>query len=59
MRIEGVDIPEALLAAQRSGCMVVFAGAGVSRGAPSNYPDFPGLAERIAEGTGSVPSVSR
>lgn len=56
MRIRGVDIPEALLAAQRSSCMVVFAGAGVSRGAPSNYPDFPGLAKRIAEGTEGVPS---
>src|SRR5664280_2967363 len=30
---------------------VVFAGAGVSRGAPSDLPDFAGLAVSVAKGT--------
>ena len=45
-----VDIPEGLLDAQRDGRLVVFAGAGVSMGPPSNLPDFDALAAQIAAG---------
>ena len=56
MNIKGVDFPEALLNALRDEKLVVFAGAGVSMGAPANLPSFPGLAKQVAEGTGeSVP----
>ena len=46
-----VHIPKNLLEAQRQGRLVVFAGAGVSMGAPSNLPDFKRLALEIAGGT--------
>ena len=46
-----VDIPEPLLAAQRAGRLVVFAGAGISMGPPSNLPDFGRLADLISGGT--------
>ena len=52
MKIKGVDFPEALLNALRDEKLVVFAGAGVSMGAPANLPSFRGLAEQVAEGTG-------
>ena len=45
-----VNIPESLISAQREGRLVVFAGAGISMGSPSNLPSFAGLAERIAAG---------
>jgi hypothetical protein len=48
MRIASVDFPLELLAARRSGRLVVFAGAGVSMPAPSCLPDFKSLAEEIA-----------
>ncbi len=51
MRIQGVDLPEALLVALQEDRLVVFAGAGVSQGHPSNLPNFRGLADRIAAGT--------
>src|SRR5581483_12461709 len=47
MRIRQVDFPAAVLKAQRSGELVVFAGAGVSMDAPSNYPDFNALASQV------------
>jgi hypothetical protein len=50
MRIREVDFPKPLLDAQRSGNLVVFAGAGVSIPAPSNYPNFDRLAEEVAAG---------
>ncbi|WP_299164112.1 SIR2 family protein [Accumulibacter sp.] len=56
MKIGPCDFPEPLLAALRDNRLVVFAGAGVSRGAPANLPDFARLAERIADGTGEVRS---
>ncbi|GFP33166.1 hypothetical protein HKBW3S42_01487, partial [Candidatus Hakubella thermalkaliphila] len=34
--------------------LVVFAGAGVSKGPPSNYPDFNQLANRVAQQAGGV-----
>ncbi len=52
MRItEHVDLPESLIDAQRSGALVVFAGAGVSIGPPSNLPNFEQLAAQVAGGT--------
>ena len=53
MRIAGagVDFPERLLAALRDGRLVVFAGAGVSMGAPANLPSFRELASQIAQGS--------
>lgn len=52
MKIKGVDFSEHLLNAQREGSLVVFAGAGVSMGTPSNYPNFKGLAKDIAKWAG-------
>lgn len=49
MLIGGVDLPEGLINAQRDGHLVVFAGAGVSMGAPSNLPDFPTLASLVGD----------
>lgn len=42
-----VDLPEELLTAQRDGKLVVFAGAGVSMGPPSNLPSFSELADQV------------
>ncbi len=50
MRIGAVDFPEPLLAAQRNGSLVIFAGAGVSVPPPSNYPDLNNLARKLADG---------
>jgi len=50
MRIKDVDFPQAVLAAQRSGKLVLFAGAGVSIPPPSNLPNFRDLAKRVASG---------
>ena len=48
MRIKGIDFHEQLLNAQHERSLVVFAGAGVSMGPPSNYPSFNGLVEEVA-----------
>ena len=45
-----VDLPQALVSAQRDGRLVVFAGAGVSMGPPSNLPSFDALAAAISGG---------
>jgi len=58
VKIGQCDFPEPLLTALRDNRLVVFAGAGVSRGAPANLPDFARLAELIADGTGEVRSDS-
>lgn len=55
MRIRGIDFPEPLLAAQQAKRLVVFAGAGVSMGPPSDLPSFAGLTRQI-EGWAGVPS---
>ncbi|HEX7424819.1 MAG TPA: DUF4020 domain-containing protein [Terriglobales bacterium] len=47
MRIRQIDLPAAVLDAQRSGRLVIFAGAGVSMDSPSNYPDFNDLAAQV------------
>ena len=54
MRIAEIDFPERLLAVLRDGNPVVFAGAGVSMGAPASLPSFKRLAEMIASGTGET-----
>jgi NAD-dependent SIR2 family protein deacetylase len=51
MWFHDIELPDELSQARRDGRLVVFAGAGVSRGPPSSLPLFPGLAERIAENT--------
>ena len=42
-----VNLPDSLLNAQRNETLVVFAGAGVSMGAPANYPSFAELAKQV------------
>lgn len=42
-----VNLPGQLVTAQGEGKLVIFAGAGVSKGAPSNFPDFEGLADEV------------
>lgn len=51
MLIKGIDFPEIVLRAQRSGSLVIFAGAGVSMPAPSNLPNFDELADKVADST--------
>src|SRR5438552_2412071 len=50
MHIGEIDFPKLLLDAQKSGDLVVFAGAGVSIPTPSNYPDVDNLADEVASG---------
>ena len=45
-----VDLPQTLITAQREGRLVVFAGAGVSMGPPSNLPSFGALADAVGAG---------
>jgi hypothetical protein len=45
-----VDLPESLISAERDRRLVIFAGAGVSMGPPSNLPSFDALATAIAGG---------
>lgn len=47
-----VNIPDELLEAQRNNNLVIFAGAGVSAGSPSNLPLFDGLASQIGDQAG-------
>ena len=54
MNINGVNVPSTLLNTLRDGRLVIFAGAGVSMGAPANLPSFAELARQIAEGTGQA-----
>lgn len=44
---EKVRLPRQLLKAQEEGNLVIFAGAGVSQGSPSNLPSFPGLVDEV------------
>ncbi len=46
-----VNLPEALVSAHRARRLVIFAGAGISMGAPSNLPDFDRLSNLISGGT--------
>ncbi len=54
MRIAKIDFPKRLLNALREDKLVVFAGAGVSMGAPACLPSFVELADMIAQGTGEA-----
>lgn len=54
MKIKKIDFPKSLLNALRDGELVVFAGAGVSMGAPACLPSFAGLAGMIAKETGET-----
>ena len=54
MKISGIDFPSALLSALNDSKLVVFAGAGVSKGEPASLPDFQQLALEIAKGTGKT-----
>lgn len=47
MRLHDVDLPQPIIDAQKRGNLVLFAGAGVSMVAPSNYPNFVDLATEI------------
>ena len=52
--IGGIDYPDEVIRALLERRLVVFSGAGVSMGAPACLPDFDGLVEEIAAGTGST-----
>jgi hypothetical protein len=47
---KNVDLPEEILKAQKLNKLVIFAGAGISMGSPSNLPSFERLAIKIAGG---------
>ncbi|MDR9829789.1 DUF4020 domain-containing protein [Vibrio sp. FNV 38] len=55
MILNGVNFPPKLVEAAEQGKLVVFAGAGVSMGEPSNLPSFWKLAEDIARDFGREP----
>lgn len=50
--IGGVEFPEEVIGAHRSGDLVIFVGAGASIGPPSSLPNFRVLAEEIATDAG-------
>lgn len=52
MQIQGIVFPDELLEALENGKLVVFAGAGVSKGKPTKLPNFVQLTNQILEGTG-------
>ena len=58
MLFGSVEIPEALLEALQNNKLVVFAGAGVSKGEPAKYPDFSELAQKINSGTLDLPKIN-
>lgn len=57
IKIGGIYFPEELFDAAKDGRLVIFAGAGISMGSPTNLPDFKKLAEQIASGTGLTKEV--
>ncbi|MCY4475508.1 MAG: SIR2 family protein [Chloroflexi bacterium] len=54
MKLGQIDFPPELIGAIRDGELVVFAGAGVSKGDPACLPLFKELACKIAEGSGET-----
>lgn len=48
MLINDIEYPEELIEAIRNNNLVIFAGAGVSMGEPTNLPSFTKLSEKIA-----------
>lgn len=57
IKLGTIEFDECLLDAIREEKLVIFAGAGVSKGSPSNLDDFVTLANKIAEGKGLTASV--
>lgn len=56
-RLGNLDFDDRILDAIKDGKLVVFAGAGVSMGPPSNLDSFWRLAEKIAHNTGLPPEL--
>lgn len=56
MWIGNIDVPEAVLDAAEAGNLVLFVGAGASRGSPSDLPDFAKLVRDIGTVAGRVPT---
>ena len=56
-RLGNLDFDYRILDAIKDGKLVIFAGAGVSMGPPSNLDDFRKLAEKIARNTGLTPEL--
>lgn len=54
-KLGAINFDDCILDALRDDQLIVFAGAGVSMGPPSNLPDFRKLANAIAKGMGSAP----
>lgn len=52
MLLNGINYPNKIIDDLNNNKLVIFAGAGVSMGAPTNLPDFKKLTSMIAEGTG-------
>ena len=52
MWIKEVNFPVEVIEALQKGRLIIFAGAGVSAGPPSNLPTFKNLAEKIAKESG-------
>lgn len=55
MKIGSIEMDANIIKALRDHELVIFAGAGVSMGAPSNLPSFEELSKNIARGTGCEP----
>lgn len=51
-KIGNINFDDRIFSAIRDGKLVIFAGAGVSMGEPSNLPSYEKLAQMIASGTG-------
>ncbi len=54
MKFGSVDIPNSLLDDLHNNKVVLFAGAGVSKGEPARLPGFESLTNKIARGTGET-----
>lgn len=59
MFCDPLDIPDDVIAAQEAGELVVFVGAGVSRGGTSDLPLFDGLTDQIGAAIGKVRDPDR
>ena len=51
MILNGIDYPNQIITELNDNKLVIFAGAGVSMGKPTNLPDFDKLTDQIAEGS--------
>lgn len=56
-RLGNLEFDDRIIDAIKDGRLVVFAGAGVSMGPPSNLDNFWKLAEKIARNTGLTPAI--